>query len=75
MPSSAASAAPASAPADDYEFLRRVTLDVTGRLPKPDEIRAFVKSPDRDRKIDGLLASDEAEELLSLESQAQTPAA
>ena len=46
--------------ADDYEFLRRVSLDVTGRLPKPDEIRAFVKAPDRTRKIDELLASDEA---------------
>jgi hypothetical protein len=46
--------------ADDYEFLRRVWLDVTGRLPKPDEIRAFVKSPDRAKKIDDLLASDEA---------------
>src|SRR5947207_2974687 len=54
-----------AAPADDYEFLRRVTLDVTGRLPKPDEIRAFVKSPDRDRKIDGLLASNEAAEFFA----------
>src|SRR4029453_585635 len=46
--------------ADDYEFLRRVSLDVTGRLPKPDEIRPFVKSPDRAKKIEDLLASDEA---------------
>jgi hypothetical protein len=53
------------APADDYEFLRRVRLDVTGRLPKPDEIRAFVASPDRARKIDELLASDEAAEFFA----------
>src|SRR2546426_8595718 len=26
----------------DYEFLRRVTLDLTGRIPSPDEVRAFV---------------------------------
>lgn len=47
---------------DDYEFLRRATLDVLGRLPTPDEIRAFVKSPDRSRKIDEFLASDDAAE-------------
>jgi hypothetical protein len=53
------------APADDYEFLRRVSLDVAGRLPKPDEIRTFVKSPDRAKKIDELLASDEAAEFFA----------
>ncbi len=44
----------------DTEFLRRVTIDVTGALPTPDEIRAFLadKSPDkRERKIDELLVS------------------
>lgn len=43
---------------DDAEFLRRASLDVTGALPSPDEVRAFVKdrSPDkRKRKIDELL--------------------
>src|SRR5262245_29043181 len=42
----------------DAEFLRRVTIDVTGALPTPDEIRAFLadKSADkRARKIDELL--------------------
>ncbi len=48
--------------ADDPEFLRRVSLDVLGRLPKPDEIRAFLKNPDRAKKIDELLAGDEAAE-------------
>jgi hypothetical protein len=43
---------------DDLSFLRRVTLDVTGQLPTPDEIRAFLadKAPDkRERLIDQLL--------------------
>jgi hypothetical protein len=48
-----------SAPlADDLTFLRRVSLDVTGELPTPADIRAFRadKNPDkRARKIDELL--------------------
>src|SRR5215470_5047910 len=28
----------------DVEFLRRVSLDLTGRLPEPESIRTFVKS-------------------------------
>jgi hypothetical protein len=43
---------------DDVTFLRRVSLDVTGALPAPDEIRSFLadRSPDkRARKIDELL--------------------
>ena len=42
----------------DAEFLRRVSLDVTGTLPTPAEVRAFLldQSPDkRGRKIDELL--------------------
>jgi hypothetical protein len=44
--------------ADDATFLRRATLDVTGELPAPAEIRAFLadKNPDkRTKKIDELL--------------------
>jgi hypothetical protein len=44
--------------AGDAEFLRRVTIDVTGALPTPDEVRTFLadKSADkRARKIDELL--------------------
>ncbi|HLY10906.1 MAG TPA: DUF1549 domain-containing protein [Planctomycetota bacterium] len=51
--------------ADDFEFYRRVSLDVIGRLPKPDEIRAFVREPDREKAIDALLASDEAAEFFA----------
>jgi hypothetical protein len=43
----------------DEEFLRRVTIDTIGRLPSPDEARAFLadESPDkRAIKIDQLLA-------------------
>jgi len=48
-------------PVSDHAFLRRVSLDLTGLPPTPDEIRAFVgdKRPDkRSRKIDELLADD-----------------
>src|SRR6266478_7493615 len=34
----------------DSEFLRRVTLDLTGRLPEPDEIRKFLADPDPDKR-------------------------
>lgn len=48
-------------PADDYDFYRRLTLDLTGRLPEPDAIRAFVadtRDDKRARAIDGMLDSD-----------------
>ncbi len=47
-----------SPPASDEVFLRRVFLDVIGRLPAPDEARAFLADTDpekRSRLIDGLL--------------------
>ena len=46
--------------APDEEFLRRVTIDATGGLPTPDEVRAFVADPDpkkREKAIDKLLTS------------------
>jgi hypothetical protein len=49
-----------SAPADRADWLRRVTFDVTGLPPTPEEIEAFVgdPSPDSDeRVVDRLLAS------------------
>lgn len=43
---------------DDATFLRRATLDVTGLLPTPEEVRAFLADKDpnkRAKKIDELL--------------------
>ena len=54
-----------AAPCDDATFLRRVSLDLTGTLPDPREIRAFLRSDRKDkrtRKIDELLASPKAAE-------------
>src|SRR5262249_14730164 len=51
---------PASPPADDAEFLRRVYLDITGELPGPYKAAEFLDSndPDKRRKlIYDLLAS------------------
>jgi hypothetical protein len=45
---------------NDYEFVRRVYLDLTGRIPTLEQLSAFIedKSPDkRDRLIDVLLDS------------------
>jgi hypothetical protein len=49
---------PASGLSTDEEFLRRVSLDIAGSLPMPEEIRAFLADPSADkrtRKIDELL--------------------
>lgn len=49
-------------PADDYEFLRRVYIDVVGRAPTYDETLEFIKSNDklkRERKIEQLIESEE----------------
>jgi hypothetical protein len=53
---------PASVPCDDATFIRRVTIDIAGRLPTPAETRAFVADEDplkRERWIDQLLASQD----------------
>jgi hypothetical protein len=53
---------PPSPLADDATFLRRVTVDITGRLPTEAEVSAFLadSSPDkRDRWIDQLIDSPE----------------
>ena len=53
---------PPSAVCDDATFLRRVSLDIAGRLPTQEEAKAFFASPDadkRDQVIDSLLRSPE----------------
>jgi Protein of unknown function (DUF1549)/Protein of unknown function (DUF1553) len=50
-----------SPPAPDIEWCRRVYLDVIGRIPSVDELRAFVASRDADRKaklVNKLLTDD-----------------
>jgi len=47
--------------ADDYEFVRRVYLDLAGRIPRVSEVRAFAddrKSDKRRRLVDKLLESN-----------------
>ncbi|MBI5759970.1 MAG: DUF1549 domain-containing protein [Planctomycetales bacterium] len=51
---------PPSVLCDDVTFLRRVTLDIGGRLPTEEEATAFLASQDEDRRdkfIDDLLRS------------------
>jgi Protein of unknown function (DUF1549)/Protein of unknown function (DUF1553) len=51
---------PPSPVCDDATFLRRVSLDIAGRLPTVEEARAFLSSADsdkRDRLIESLLSS------------------
>ena len=48
--------------ATDWEFIRRVTLDLTGRIPSPERVLAFVAdaAPDKRAKLIGeLLAKPE----------------
>jgi hypothetical protein len=52
---------PVSAAADDATFLRRVTLDLTGYLPTPSAVTAFLADSDthkRETLVDRLLESD-----------------
>ena len=47
-------------PTNDYEFVRRVTLDLTGRIPTPAAVIAFVNDPapgKRSKLVDELLAT------------------
>jgi hypothetical protein len=57
----AANAISAAALSSDTEFLRRIHVDLTGTIPTPVEVEAFVADPAADkraRKIDELLQSD-----------------
>ncbi len=51
---------PPSEQCDDATFLRRVTVDIAGRLPTPEELKRFIADPSaskRERWIDALLDS------------------
>ncbi|HZS03884.1 MAG TPA: DUF1549 domain-containing protein [Blastocatellia bacterium] len=46
----------------DTEFIRRVTLDLTGRIPSPEALTSFLNDPNpakRDTLVDSLIASPE----------------
>ncbi len=50
-----------SARCDDYEFIRRASLDVIGRIATPAEIKTYMEDSPKDRRrklIDRLLASE-----------------
>ncbi|MEQ8836234.1 MAG: DUF1549 domain-containing protein, partial [Lacipirellulaceae bacterium] len=60
---------PASPPTNDREFLRRVTIDLAGRLPTVDEVEAFLadESPDkRSVTIDRLIDTPEFRDVWTL---------
>lgn len=60
--SSKAAGASVAPRASDGEFLRRIYLDLAGRIPTVDEARAFLADSDSDKrtkKIDELLASED----------------
>src|SRR5437016_3530510 len=44
-----------TSPSSDAEFLRRVSLDITGQIPHAESLKAFIADPDtakRDKMID-----------------------
>ncbi len=54
--------APPASPTTDIEFVRRIYLDVTGKLPTPEQTRAFIITREKDKRaklIEHLLNSKE----------------
>ena len=61
---------PLSPPAADATYLRRLTLDLTGRLPEPDDVRDFLNhagAGKREKLVSGLLRSDAFTEYWTLQ--------
>ena len=61
---------PVSPPVDDATFLRRVTLDLTGHLPTPEVVTAFLGDSSINKRktlVDTLLGSDEFNEYWTLQ--------
>jgi hypothetical protein len=50
---------------DDATFIRRLSLDLLGRVPTENEYLAFVAAPDRTRAVDRMLTSEEHPEFWS----------
>src|SRR5262245_198409 len=51
----------AAGPADSSEFLRRVSLDITGTIPTLEQVEKFLRDPAPDKRaklVDELLASE-----------------
>lgn len=44
---------------DDDRFLRRISLDLVGRIPTFEELHRFRRNPNREQLVDRLLASEE----------------
>jgi len=52
---------PISPPATDAAWLRRVSLDLVGRLPEPEQVKSFLADQSTDKRtrlVDSLLASE-----------------
>jgi tetratricopeptide (TPR) repeat protein len=60
---------------DDTTFLRRAYLDLTGLLPTPDEVRAFLaeKSPDKRRQLIDILVARAAAQAKEEEAEPVLP--
>ncbi|MDE0325414.1 MAG: DUF1549 domain-containing protein [Candidatus Poribacteria bacterium] len=61
---------PVSPTVDDATFLRRVTLDLTGHLPTPEMVTAFLGDSNTNKRetlVDTLLGSDEFNEYWTLQ--------
>jgi hypothetical protein len=62
FPALVAAGVPPAKPTNDYEFIRRVTIDLTGRIPTKDRVLSFVADSSTDKRsrlVDELINSPE----------------